>query len=99
MLTTTLLVFVGWWMGYWTSVRRDRVSQKRDLRIQYLVEAYRHLEGAANRIDMSKENVNAIESATADIQLFGSKEQVELAAEFARDFAADRDASLDVLLE
>jgi len=99
MLMSILLAFAGWWIGYWTSLRRDRAAKKRDLRIEYLIEAYRHLEGASNRIHPSSENEKALESAIADIQLFGSKEQVALATEFARDFATHRGASLDDLLE
>lgn len=48
MLMTILLAFAGWWIGYWTSLRRDRAAKKRDLRIEYLIEAYRHLEGASS---------------------------------------------------
>ena len=99
MLTTVLLAFAGWWMGYWTSLRRDRAAKKRDLRIQYLIEAYRRLEDASNRIHPSRENEKALESAIADIQLFGSEEQVELAIAFALDLAGHRGASVDALLE
>jgi len=40
-----------------------------------------------------------IESAVADIQLFGSVKQVRLAQAFIAEFAATRTASLDPLLE
>jgi len=41
MLLTALLALVGWGVGYWSTLRRDRLSKKRDLRTQYLIEAYR----------------------------------------------------------
>ena len=87
--STTFTVFLavsGCWLSYWLAVRKDRLAKKRDLRTQYLLDAYRRLEGASNR-EMSDEDERAFESALADIQLPGSGEQVRLATEFALDFA------------
>jgi len=77
-------------------VRRDRLSKKRDLRIQYLIDAYRRIESVANRTDGAMEG---LESAVADIQLFGSPDQVRLARDFAVEFAAAGGAGLEDLLE
>jgi hypothetical protein len=93
---TVLLSLLGWYIAYWTTVRRDRLSKKRDLRIQYLIDAYRRLESTANR---NNAVMDGLESAVADIQLFGSPEQVGLVREFAIKFAADGGASLEDLLE
>jgi hypothetical protein len=93
---TVLLSLIGWYIAYWTTVRRDRLSKKRDLRIQYLIDAYRRLESAANRTNAVMEG---LESAVADIQLLGSPEQVRLAREFALEFAAAGGAGLEDLLE
>lgn len=84
--TVTVLAVSGCWLSYWLAVRKDRLAKKRDLRTQYLLDAYRRLEGASNR-KMSGEDERAFESALADIQLLGSGEQVHLAREFALDFA------------
>ncbi len=67
--------------------------------VQYLLEAYRQLESAANRSSPTAENTTALESAIADIQLLDSPEQVHIAREFAFDFARSGQASLDQLLE
>jgi hypothetical protein len=40
-----------------------------------------------------------LESAVADIQLFGSAEQITLVRKFAEEFAAERSAGLEDLLE
>jgi hypothetical protein len=96
MVITVLLALLGWYIGYWTTVRRDRLAKKRDLRIQYLIDAYRRLESAANRTNASLEE---LESSVADIQLFGSAEQIRLVREFAAKFAADGGAGLTDLLE
>lgn len=94
----TVVVMVGWWVVHAFNSRRDRSNKKRELLISYLIEAYRRLEHAAfaKEPENHKENV---ESAIADIQLFGSVRQVRLAQDFANKMAADGTAGLDHLLE
>jgi hypothetical protein len=82
-----------------TTIRRDRLSKKGDLRTQYLLDAYRQLERTANRRELSEDDEKALESAVADIQLLHSPDQVHLARQFALEFAGARQASLDQLLE
>lgn len=96
MVITILLASLGWLIGYWTTVRRDRLAKKRDLRIQYLIDAYRRLESAANRENAI---VEGLETAVADIQLFGSAGQITLVLEFSVKFAAEGGAGLEDLLE
>lgn len=98
-VASAVLALLGWFVGYFSTVRRDRLTKRRDLRTQYLLDAYRRLEGAGNRSKPSPEDKKALESAVADIQLLGSKEQVHLAREFALQFARSGHASLDPLLE
>jgi len=95
---TVLLALSGWWLSYWLAIRKDRLAKKRDLRTQYLLDAYRGLESASNRI-MSHDVERTLESRVADIQLLGSESQVRLAREFAQKFARDKSATLDELLE
>jgi 2-oxoglutarate dehydrogenase complex dehydrogenase (E1) component-like enzyme len=99
MLVTVGLALAGWWISYFTTLRRDRAQKKRDLKVQYLIEAYRRLENAAHRNPLSRENKNEMESAMADIQLFGSQEQVELVVRYAQEFANQGSAGLDDLLK
>jgi hypothetical protein len=98
-LISALLALLAGFAGYILGIRRDRLSKRRDLRTQYLLDAYRRLEGASNRQDLSNDDKKALESASADIQLLGSPEQVRLARLFAQEFAGSRIASLDPLLE
>jgi hypothetical protein len=65
--------------------------------VQYLIETYRRLESAAHRPLVSPYSLD-VESALADVQLFGSGSQVAAAKEFAVEMAEHRPASLDVLL-
>ncbi|MBV9405334.1 MAG: hypothetical protein JO211_08310 [Acidobacteriaceae bacterium] len=96
---SALLSAFGWVVGYSTTIRRDRLAKKRDLRTQYLLDAYRQLERTANRREPTEADEKALEGAIADIQLLGSPKQVHLARRFALEFAESRTASFDELLE
>ena len=97
LLVTAALAIAGWYVVHRLSMNRDQENKRRDLRIEYLLEAYRRLENAANRQDLSG-YAQELESALADIQLLGSEHQVLLAHEFATSMAKNRTASLDPLV-
>ena len=97
-LAVTLIVaLLGGWIGHYLSMRRDLTGERRKLRVTYLLEAYRRLEGASNRDD-PKPCRPDLESAVADIQLLGSPHQVSLAKQFAIEIARAHTSSLDDLL-
>ena len=79
------------------SAKRDLANKRRELRVKYLIDAYRQLERASNRTATGGQS-SRLESAIADIQLLGTPKQVEMAKRFAIDFAQNRTASLDELL-
>lgn len=93
----TIIPIIGWYIVHRLSVNRDRANKRRDLRVTYLIEAYRRIERSANRPKTYDNNLE-LESAIADIQLFGSPRQVELAVKFAFDIAKKSNASTDELL-
>lgn len=97
-LAVTLVIAVlGGWLGHFLSARRDLANERRKLRVAYLLEAYRKLESASNRDDLTLYQSN-FESAIADIQLLGSAYQVSLAWQFADEMARNQTASLDPLI-
>jgi hypothetical protein len=83
-----------------TIYSRDRANKRRELRAQYLIDAYRKLEGTANRghVEEINEGKAIMESAFADIQLFGSASQVAKAQEFLRQFSANKTVQMNELL-
>ena len=89
-----LVAVVGWLVNEYFARR----SVRRNLRIEYLLSAYRRLENASNR-HMNDAHETALEEAISDIQLLGSRPQVEMATAFARQFAADQRADTEPLLE
>jgi hypothetical protein len=85
-------------LGHWLSLRRDFENKKREIRINYLIEAYRKLERGA--IPIAKNfNKGDFESAIADIQMLGNPEQVNIAYEFARKASQGDGSQLQELLE
>ena len=97
LIVTTIVAIASWYVVHRLSIDCDQRNKRRDLRIQYLIEAYRRLEGAAHRADLSA-FAREVESALTDVQLFGTERQVQLAHEFAEAMARDRTAALDPLV-
>jgi hypothetical protein len=40
------VVVIGWTVGHWLNARRDLANKRRELRVQYLIEAWRKIEKA-----------------------------------------------------
>lgn len=78
--------------------RRDRANHRRDLRVEYLLTAYRNLEHASSR-DLTDDSARRVEEAIADVQLLGTPHQVDLAVDFAERFVAGHGANLDGILD
>ncbi|PPF80656.1 hypothetical protein C5C14_05595 [Rathayibacter rathayi] len=55
---------------------RERDSQRRTLRIEYLIRAYHSLANATDRAAVTREHVQAAEDAVIDIVLLGEKEEI-----------------------
>jgi len=71
-------VAIGWKVEERQEGARDRAAKRRELKVQYLIDAYRRLEYVSNR-PLTEENTPEFERAIADIQVFGSARQVGLA--------------------
>jgi hypothetical protein len=85
-----VLTIIASALMFWLSSRNSAVSQKQEhrrrLAINHLVESYRKLEAACNRPQNSPQ-FKELESALANIQLFGSTQQIALAHEFMENFS------------
>jgi len=96
-LVTASIVIIGWLVAHLLTRHRERIGKRQDKRTEYLINAYRKLESSANR-DATREMANNIESAIADIQLFGNEKQINFANIFSKSLAEKGPASLDNLL-
>ena len=104
-LLAVVVLMVGWWVVHGLNLERDVEAKQRDIQVQYLIEAYRRLQESANRgpaFETDREyvqQVQGLECAIGDIQLFGSPDEVKLARQFAEQLAGpDKKANLDELL-
>lgn len=66
--------------------RRAVEDARRELRLTYLVEAYRHIERASNR-RLTPEVSRELEAAVGDVFLLGTDEQTMLARDFCESMA------------
>ena len=92
-----LVAVIGWFVAHQFNVYRDRRNKRRDMIVQYLLEAYRRLESAANR-EKTEEQASAFESAIADIQLLGSVEQISSTIKYLHAHASGGGAVIDEVL-
>lgn len=97
LLITSVVTMLGWFILHWFAKRRDIANKQKELRINYLIEAWRKLEYAANRKEFDK--TECLEKPIADIQLFGTKKQISLAIELATAIVENQDSNLTGLLE
>src|ERR1019366_6104333 len=84
-------------VGWWVVNRQQRHAVRRDMKIDYLLNAYRQLELVTNR-EPTQEHGQSIEEAVADVYLLGTPKQVMLVADFAKNFAQEGGADLNNLL-
>lgn len=96
LLVTSLITVVSWSAIHFLSKQRDVLNKKKEIRIRYLIDAFRRLESASNKkVAINKD----LESVMADIQLFGSKKQIKLAQKFISEMAENQNSSTLELLE
>ena len=74
-LISSFVIILGWVVAHYLSANRDHANKKREVRLEYLINAYRELGMAAARKPNSKYFQN-LEKAFHDVQLFGSTEQL-----------------------
>ena len=96
-VVTVLVALGGWFVVHRLTAWRDRVNHKRKIRTEFLIKAFQNLANAANR-PPSSSYFRDMEAAVADIQLFGSKSQIQLVESFTKEFSEKNFASLNPLL-
>lgn len=89
-------IAVGGWI---VNARHDRRSRRQDIRTQFLIDAYRAIEDAANRRVRTAEQVHRLEQAISDVHLFGDAEHIRLVSDFQRGAAAGEGSDVMTLLE
>jgi len=92
------LVVAGWFIANWLAARRELRNKKREVRVGYMIEAYRKIASAANRGPSTSDvQKTAIESAVEDIQLLGNTEQMAELNKIITSGEADFTSVLDAI--
>jgi len=87
---TIALALIGWLAGHWFNSIRARDAKRRELVTSYLIDVYRKLDRFSVCLisgSSTAEIAPDINSAIADIQLFGSERQIEQAIIIAEGMA------------
>ncbi len=93
-----LIAITGWIVSYQFGVLRDRKNKQRDLITDHLLDAYRKLESASNREKLTDSQIANVESAIADIQIFGSEELIVTIDKFMEEFVVNKNIDLSGIL-
>jgi hypothetical protein len=65
-----VLVMLGKLLGHFLGSQKELDNRRRELRVQHLVEAWRHIAGAGHH--GGADDARSLDQALADIQLFGT---------------------------
>lgn len=91
-------VLIGVISNHYFNSKRDNENEKRKIRVLYLFDTYRKLEMQLNREIGREEMKVAFESAIADIQLLGTKRQIDLALGYIEEQAMGCEEGIEKLL-
>jgi hypothetical protein len=91
---TVIIAAIGWLIGHYFS----RLQKRRDLSLEYLINAYRVIADEISQRPETKEANKKLEAIITDIQLFGSPEQVEMAQKLAHAVASGGEFQLNQLI-
>ena len=96
---TAIVAISGWFIVHQLGNERNRINKHRDIRIEYLISAYRRLANSSQRHPKGgSPYFRDMESAIADIQLFGTQSQIDQVYTFLKEFKATGKGPLDDLL-
>ncbi len=95
---TIALAVLGWLIAHWFTSKRDANNKKRELRLQYLINAYSTLACDVAQRALDDKGIAKLEHVLAEIQLFGTTRQIELAKALAIEAASKREFPLDPLI-
>jgi hypothetical protein len=100
LLITIVVALLGWFVVHYLSSLRDQANKRRELRVQHLLEAYQNLMSAAlyQKLEGQEETLRLFAKASANIQLFGNDEQIQMVCKCTDDYATGN-AQLSELLE
>lgn len=96
-VSTVVVAVIGWIVAHYFTSRRDMANKRREIQTQYLIDAYRKIDSAIEPAQYTREWCESLQSSFSEIQLFGTKQQIELAHEFAEILLAQEKINQNLL--
>ena len=97
-VVTVILAVVGWIIGHYFTERRNRINKRREISLDHLISAYRILTQDITHREWNADSRLKFEKVISEIQLFGTKEQVQISINIIKEFAKKRTVDLDILI-
>lgn len=99
LIVPVIVALVGWYIVNAFDRERDLENKQREYRTEFLIEAYRNIEQAANREQLHPSCAKNLEEATGAIQLLGSQEAVDIIRDISMKMADEEGGNFTPLLE
>ncbi len=95
---TTVLAVIGWLIAHHFTAQRTLAVKRRDVTLEHLISAYRILTNEISQRTLDADRSKKLECLLSDIQLFGSKDQVNSAREMIDQVVAKKSFDLDPII-
>jgi hypothetical protein len=84
-LVTIIIAALGWIIVHYFNTKRDRTLKRRELVTSHLINSYKVLTIDITQREANTERDLKLESVIAELQLFGSEEQIRLTKKLVDD--------------
>jgi len=96
-LASVVIAVLGWVVAHWFTSRRDISNKRREISTNYLIDAYRKIDSAIEPVEFDRKWCESLQSAVAEIQLFGSAKQIEMAHQFSELLLSEEKINQNIL--
>ncbi|MCG3678015.1 hypothetical protein L5F07_01970 [Aliarcobacter butzleri] len=96
---SVIIAVIGWIVAHYFTSKRDVSNKKREIRLNYLIEVYLILTNdLTERGNIDSKKAEIIEKIISQVQLLGSKKQVELVKTLADSIGKGEIIEYDTLI-
>ncbi|RZV15901.1 hypothetical protein D3M61_01020 [Aliarcobacter butzleri] len=98
-MLSVIIAVIGWIIAHYFTSKRDVSNKKREIRLNYLIEVYLILTNdLTERGNIDSKKAERIEKIISQVQLLGSKKQVELVKTLADSIGKGEIIEYDTLI-
>ncbi len=97
-VVTIAIAALGWIIVHYFNTKRDRTLKRRELVTSHLINSYKVLTIDITQRDANLERDLKLESVIAELQVFGSEEQIRLTKKLVDDIRNNKEFLMDELI-